>query len=100
MFDTTVTYDENAMDDLAVGFAKQQDRETRSPRYKPQVRDSLATLPLYLEQLKRPTFVFPGIPSEWSGPILVRNFEEIREFIYELSKQGPGDGQHSLGQSA
>ena len=82
MFDTSVEYDEKVLLELEMTYAKGHNRPSRLERYASQTRDFLATLPLYLDHLTTPAFAYPSVSQPWSGPLLQRDFAEIRDLIY------------------
>jgi len=84
MFDTLVQYDQNALVELQKVYAARQDHRSRADRYKSQVHDFLATLPLYLDHLAQSAFAFPSLPQSWSGPLALKPFGAIGDLVYEL----------------
>lgn len=72
-FDLSVNYKHNLVELLQQDYARRQS-QSRADRYKTQVRDFMATLPLYLgivssdgHRVWRPAIAFPSPPARWSG---------------------------------
>lgn len=86
MFDTSVDYDKGAISELEIAYATLQDGESRVQRYRLQVHDFLATLPLYLDHLQQPAFAFPRLPQGWSGPLVLNDFSSLWDAIYKLPR--------------
>ena len=83
-YDLSVDYDENIVCLLKQDYGLQQS-ESRTERYKEQVRDFLATLPKYLghippestERVWKTALAFPLPPAEWSGFIKLSILREL-----------------------
>jgi hypothetical protein len=81
MFDTSVTCKSQMFLELESAYAKQQSSESRVQRYRPQVHDFPATLPLYLNHLQQAALAYPCLPQGWSGPLVLKDFGAIRDSI-------------------
>lgn len=78
MFDTTVACDQDALEELGLDYAR-RNSSSRAARYQPQVRDFLATVPLYLSG--RPALAHPAVPDAWQGPVPFAPLTDLRTRI-------------------
>ena len=85
-----VEYDKDVVSLLKQDYAAKE-TDSRTQRYADQVRDFLATLPMYLgnvppgkqERVWRPVLSFPRPPAQWSGFIKLGDLAELRARIDE-----------------
>lgn len=85
-----VKYDQEIAALLEQDYAARE-TESRAKRYRNQMHDFLATLPLYLgsippgkeERVWRAALSFPRLPAEWSGVVKLGELAELRSRIDE-----------------
>jgi len=83
-FDQTVEYDRNVVKLLSQEYAERQS-QSREDRFEAQVKDFMATLPLYLgsvssdgHRIWRPALAFPlPPPLQWSGFIALDSLRDL-----------------------
>jgi hypothetical protein len=92
MFDLDVCYDVDAVAELKHCYETRPRSRARIDRYPDQVKDFLATLPLYLDHLETPALAYPRVLDKWSGPVPVAGFETIRSLVYLWHKRSGDKG--------
>ena len=93
-FDFSVKCDSDVVRQLGQDYERRHSK-SRSDRYQQQLRDFIATLPLYLgsassdgHRIWRPALAFPCVPERWSGFIQLTS---LRDLPKRLTKRLSGN---------